>query len=105
MKEGTRAGKGARGVLVLAREHSMRRVLPEILAARFQLTKSEIDLALAISAGVRAAEYASRRGVSLSTVRSHLRSLLGKTGARTQGDVISLVARLRPVLSLPAGQP
>jgi DNA-binding CsgD family transcriptional regulator/PAS domain-containing protein len=64
----------------------------------FQLTPSEVELARALASGVQVSEYAKRRGVSSTTVRTQLRALLAKTRSRRQSDIVALVAGMRPIL-------
>jgi DNA-binding CsgD family transcriptional regulator len=56
--------------------------------AALGLTNAETQLLQALVAGERLAQYASRTGVTLSTVKSHLVALFDKTGERRQADLI-----------------
>lgn len=69
-----------------------------LLAQRFGLTSAEIDVAAELTAGNTPAEIAEQRDVSLSTVRSQIKSLLSKTGASSQSDLIRLLASLSRVV-------
>lgn len=93
------SGKAA---LVLLRDRAGCRQVAAFLAATFRLTATEVDLAIALWKGVLVAEYASQRSVAMSTVRTQLKALLAKTGSRRQSDVVSLVARMQPLLGNPA---
>ena len=68
---------------------SVRQRAPEapMLAQLFGLTGAEAALMAAIAGGERLHECASRRGVSLATVRAQLRNVFVKTGAATQADL------------------
>ena len=72
------------------------------LGANFRLTATEIDLAMALWKGILIAEYAAQRSVAMSTVRTQLKSLLSKTHARRQSDIVSLVARMMPLAGPPS---
>jgi DNA-binding CsgD family transcriptional regulator/PAS domain-containing protein len=65
----------------------------------FALTAAEAGVALALAAGRRAEDIAAARGVSLPTVRTQIRQILEKTGARHLRDLSRLLA------GLPARQP
>ena len=58
------------------------------------LTGAEWALALALADGVEPAEYAQRRGVRISTVRSQIQAILAKTGTRRSSEVASLFSAL-----------
>jgi DNA-binding CsgD family transcriptional regulator len=67
---------------------------PELLYALFDLSPAEARLAAALTSGVTLAEIAARNAVSISTLRSQLRSILAKTGARRQAELMQLLAGL-----------
>jgi len=63
---------------------------------RFQLTAGELRVLDAVARdGGTAAELAWRLGVSEPTVKTHLRRLFAKTGARRQADLVKLVEAWR----------
>lgn len=99
-------GPRATGALLLFRTHAIHS--PSTLTVRFGLTPSESELALALWNGMQPADFAARRGVEITTVRTQLKSLLAKTGCRRQSEVVALVARMQPMLTesaprIPAG--
>ena len=61
------------------------------LRERFGLTGSEARIALQLAQGQRASEIASGASVALSTVRTHIRSILDKCGVRSQVQLVALV--------------
>lgn len=63
------------------------------LAQTFSLTRRESELALALLQGRTLREQADSRGVKVSTERTHLKSLLQKTGTHRQTDLVRLLAR------------
>jgi DNA-binding CsgD family transcriptional regulator len=68
---------------------------PVSLMRLFKLTKTEAVLALDLVAGESPRDISEKRGLSYSTVRSHLRSLFEKTGTNRQSDLVSLIAAIR----------
>ena len=81
---------GSRGLLVSART-----ALPDTahrLRDSFGLTAAESELALALWAGESLRAIATRRGVSVNTVRNQLSSVFDKTGCRRQQDLIRMLA-------------
>ena len=69
---------------------ALRQRTPEaaMLAQLFGLTVTEAALMAAIASGERLHQCATRRGVSLATVRAQLRNVFVKTGAGTQADLM-----------------
>ena len=78
---------------------------PAILADAFDLTPSEALLAADLLCGLSVGEAATKRGRSVATVRTHLASLLAKTGTARQSDLVRLLSRLprttRPLADRP----
>ena len=62
-----------------------------MLAQLFGLTAAESVLMAAVVGGDRLQQHATRRGVSLATVRAQLRNVFVKTGAATQAE-LTLIA-------------
>ena len=87
--------------LMIFRDRAGCKEVAAALAANFRLTATEIDLAMALWKGILIAEYAAQRSVAMSTVRTQLKSLLSKTHARRQSDIVSLVARMMPLAAPP----
>jgi DNA-binding CsgD family transcriptional regulator len=67
---------------------------PAILADAFDLTPTEATLAADLLCGSSVVEAAAKRGRSVATVRTHLASVLAKTGTTRQSDLIRLLSRL-----------
>ncbi|MGY6707793.1 MAG: alpha/beta fold hydrolase [Rhizobiaceae bacterium] len=63
----------------------------ELLCSAFGLTEAETAVAEGLAEGLTPAELAERRGVSILTVRVQIRSLLAKTGAAGQTDLMRLL--------------
>jgi len=63
------------------------------LAALYDLTRAESEVAVLLAEGLAPTEIADRRSVSLDTVRNQIKALLQKTGADRLGGLIALMAR------------
>jgi DNA-binding CsgD family transcriptional regulator len=65
---------------------------------RYALTPSETRVLVALLEGKNPRAIAAAQGIAMPTVRTHLRHLYDKTGARGQADVVRLVASLGAAL-------
>lgn len=61
----------------------------------FGLTPAQSQVAAGVADGETVEDIATRRGTSVLTVRTQLKQVFGKTGARTQAELVGLVHRLR----------
>lgn len=68
-----------------------------VLQELFGLTPAEANVGTLLCAGETVESIALKRGVAISTIRSQLRALMEKTGAKSQSDL------LRIFVSLPHG--
>lgn len=73
-----------------------------IVKSLFDLTPAEARVARDLAEGKTVADIASSAGASESTIRSHVRGVLEKTGCNRQTDVVALLAglsatRLKPI--------
>ncbi len=57
----------------------------------FDLTGREAELTAALCGGISPAQFAAQAGVSLNTVRFHLKSVYAKTGTRGQTDLVRTI--------------
>jgi DNA-binding CsgD family transcriptional regulator len=64
----------------------------EVIAKTYKLTPTELRVLLAIVEVGGVPKVSETIGVSLSTVRTHLRQLFAKTGTDRQADLVKLVA-------------
>ena len=72
-----------------------RRIPSEIfLRSAFGLTQAEAMLAVGLCRGASLGEFAQERGISIHTVRTQLRALLGKTRTDRQADLVGLLSGL-----------
>jgi DNA-binding CsgD family transcriptional regulator len=60
----------------------------------YGLTRAEARVAVAMSAGITALECASQLGLSLNTVKTHLRKVFAKTGTGRQVELACLVTSI-----------
>ncbi len=91
-------GNGPRTILML---HSLQRgvpVDPFVIGHLFGLTPAESDVATAIAQGETPEAIGERRGVSLSTVRTQIRSVYEKLDVSRQTELAWLLAKLPPGL-------
>jgi DNA-binding CsgD family transcriptional regulator/PAS domain-containing protein len=65
---------------------------PEVIASAYNLTKTELRVLLALVQLGGAPEIAEALGVGYGTVKTHLRNLFQKTGAKHRADLVKLVA-------------
>lgn len=62
---------------------------------RYGLTAAELALALEIAHGDGREAAARRRGISVSTARTHLSSIFDKTGVRRQAELVRLLGEIQ----------
>jgi DNA-binding CsgD family transcriptional regulator len=65
---------------------------PEVIGKAFRLTPSELRVLLAIVELGSVARVGAALGISVSTVKTHLRRVFEKTGSARQVDLVKLVA-------------
>lgn len=68
----------------------------DVIQAMFGLTAAEARIMIGICQGRNPLELATLFNVSLGTIRSQLKSVLTKTGATRQVELIAMVASLQP---------
>jgi DNA-binding CsgD family transcriptional regulator len=64
----------------------------EQLKNYFGLTSAQAKIAVRLYSNDSIADASKYLGISINTARSHLRSILAKTGAKTQAELLSLLA-------------
>ncbi len=62
------------------------------LSLRYRLTRTEVQVLAQLGDGLSVTEIASVNGVSIHTVRTHVKHLFDKTGVGRQGDLIRLLS-------------
>jgi DNA-binding CsgD family transcriptional regulator/PAS domain-containing protein len=90
-----RAGSKAKAILFISDPAQMPDRAGARIAALYGLTPAEAAVAEAIAAGAEPGKIAERRGTSIATVRTQLKSVMAKLGAARQSDVV------RSVLAVP----
>ena len=68
----------------------------ELVQSLFDLTPAEARVARSLASGKTVEDIASDGGVSLNTVRTHVRGVLAKTGCDRQAEVVALLSGLTP---------
>jgi DNA-binding CsgD family transcriptional regulator len=68
----------------------------ELVQSLFDLTPAEARVARSLAAGKTVENIASDGSVSLSTVRTHVRGVLEKTGCNRQAEVVALLTGIVP---------
>jgi len=82
-------------VLILATDPDRTVHFPDaILRHTYGLTPAETEIANALLTGFSIEEIAQLRKVSIATVRSQMKGLMGKTDTHRQGDLIRLLSTL-----------
>lgn len=66
----------------------------ELVQSLFDLTPTEAQVARCLASGETVNDLASRRGLSQSTVKTHVRRILEKTGCNRQTDVVALLTAI-----------
>jgi DNA-binding CsgD family transcriptional regulator/PAS domain-containing protein len=82
-------------VLVLATDPDRAVTFPDaVLRQIYGLTPAEIEIANALLTGYSLEEIAQLRKVSIATVRTQIKALMGKTDTQRQSDLIRLLSTL-----------
>jgi DNA-binding CsgD family transcriptional regulator len=68
----------------------------ELVQSLFDLTPSEARVARSLASGKTVDEIATDGGVSRNTIRTHLSSVLEKTGCNRQADIVALLTAISP---------
>lgn len=89
------AHKGQHGRLLLVAELPSADDWLALVARMYALTPAEARVAAALATGDDPATIADRQGLQLTTVRTHLRHAMAKTGSRRSADLVRLLAGLR----------
>ncbi|GAC1579296.1 MAG: hypothetical protein NVS3B24_12800 [Candidatus Dormibacteria bacterium] len=88
------AGETLIPAAVLTRLISSKRTAVEHAEAESRFTPREREVLKLMSQGLDSASIAQRLGIQLSTVRFHVRSILGRLQAHTQLEAVALAAEL-----------
>jgi len=91
-------------ILAVSSELAWPGTLGPTIREAFGLTIAEAEIVRAITEGMSLKEIAKKRGRSLETVKTQLRSALAKTDARTQSELVRLTLSLMDVVSATENQ-
>jgi DNA-binding CsgD family transcriptional regulator len=69
----------------------------ELFGRAYRLTGAELRVLLGLAEDATLTDIAERYGIATSTVRTHLKSLFVKTGAKRQKDLVKLLLSTPPV--------
>lgn len=89
-------------VYVMLMNNAPREVSGELLSDMLEITRAEGRLVRQLMAGKSLMEYAREADLSYNTVRNQLRSIMAKTQASSQMELLVMVHRLLPPLHLRA---
>ncbi len=79
--------------LVFIRDPDSVNPAPQLLQDLFGLTPMEATIGAKLAEGAALERIAASMGISLSTVRTHLKSLFAKTGTARQAELVALILR------------
>jgi DNA-binding CsgD family transcriptional regulator len=63
----------------------------DVLSSMFGLSSAKASTAMVIFEGCTPEQTAAQRGLSITTVRSHMQEVFQRTGAASQRDLIQIV--------------
>ncbi|MFC7290716.1 DNA-binding response regulator [Hirschia litorea] len=90
--QGSRNFPGGRTVVLLSRsEETVSSLAPEVLQSMFGLTPAEAAITFTITQGGNLDEAARRSGITVSSARTYLKRIFGKTGASRQAELMKIV--------------
>ncbi len=90
--QGNHETSDERTVLILSRAvESTSSLNPEVLQSMFGLTPAEAAITYTITQGCNLDEAARRSGITVSSARTYLKRIFGKTGVNRQADLIKMV--------------
>jgi len=92
-------------LLVLGRRQTCAQLSVQGFARSLSLTPTETRVLEMLCSGVRPTEIATRQGVAVSTVRTQIGSIRGKTGAASIRELVHQVALLPPLVGALRGAP
>nr|WP_255616854.1 helix-turn-helix transcriptional regulator [Aurantimonas sp. VKM B-3413] len=88
------AGCGDALAFHIERRPAPKRDITELLKVRYGLTKAEASIAALLKEGVSVKAIAEQRSGSEATVRTHIKSILHKTGTKRQAELVALLHRI-----------
>jgi DNA-binding CsgD family transcriptional regulator len=92
--DGNGGASEAAAILLIAEPDRRPAILGRHLVEWFGLTPTEAQLAVQLANGARLEDLSACKGVRISTLRSQLSAVLGKTGVGRQAELVGLLHRL-----------
>jgi hypothetical protein len=90
--EGLDGGRRRRGTLFVIHDPLHRApTVPQLVAELFRIPLGSATLLAALAAGEELNDYAERAGISMNTVRFHLKTAYARTGVRRQSELVRLI--------------
>ena len=90
--EGLDGGRRRRGTLFVIHDPLHRApTVPQLVAELFRIPLGSATLLAALAAGEELDDYAERAGISMNTVRFHLKTAYARTGVRRQSELVRLI--------------
>ena len=86
-------------LLVLERRQLRAELAAQWFALRYGLTPAETGVLKQLAEGARPNDVALQQGVAISTVRTQIQSIRGKSGAQSIGELLRQLAVLPPLMS------
>ncbi len=80
-------------VLLICRQTTTSYVDPVKLQRQFGFTPAESRLAIALAEGATLEDFATKRGISVGTVRTQVKSAMDKADVHTQAQLVGVVLR------------
>jgi DNA-binding CsgD family transcriptional regulator len=99
-----RTGRSPPAAMVFVRDPEQGAPAQSTLRELFALTRTEAAITAALVEGYGLEQIAARFHVGLGTVRSHLKTILSKTGTHRQAQLVALVSRSVASLTSREGQ-
>lgn len=83
------------GICVIEIPEAQRTAQPDMLRKAFGLTEQEAQIAVRLCEGLSLRDISEATERSYETIRTHMKSILQKTGTSRQGELIALVAKMQ----------
>jgi DNA-binding CsgD family transcriptional regulator len=94
--DGPSFGSGAAAIMLVPQSPTHENVRAALTQA-FGLTAAEANIAALLAAGTDVQQVARLRRASIQTVRSQIKTILSKTGARSQAHLVAIIAGRIPL--------
>lgn len=66
---------------------------PEALQTLYGFTPAEAEIAVRLAAGADPEEIAAGKGITMNTLRTHLKSIMSKADVHRQGELVALILK------------